>query len=258
MRIVSLVPSLTETICHFGLQEHLVGCTHYCTEPKSLRKTVPAVGGTKDANLSHILQLKPTHIIVNLEENTSALIQELKRRSSEYRFKLIETFLEDPEDNFTLIQNLSEHFEFSVQGAEWIERQRSALYALRETMSLKPPFTFAYFIWMNPWMVAGNRTYISKCLSLIGGQNVIETGTEPTERYPIVEPSDAVIQNADWLLFSSEPFPFKNRHIEKYLTESGLNQPTMKVDGQALSWYGSRFEKTLLELESLRVILDKN
>lgn len=257
MRIISLVPSLTETICDFGLQEKLVGCTSFCSEPKSLRKTVQSVGGTKDADLGRILALNPTHIIVNLEENTSGLIQSLREEKLKNNFEIIETFLEYPEDNFTTISDLSVILGFTDAAQQWIERVQDSLVNLKLKMNGKKSFRFAYFIWMHPWMVAGNHTYISRCLELIGGQNVVGTGTALQERYPVVYPTDPRISAAEFSLFSSEPFPFRNRHIEMFHSEFQNNRHSMKVDGQALSWYGSRFEVTLKELELIREKIDK-
>jgi ABC-type Fe3+-hydroxamate transport system substrate-binding protein len=257
-RIVSLVPSLTETLCYFGKQQSIVGCTSFCTEPKSLRKSVPSVGGTKDANIEKIIQLKPSHVVVNREENTESLIAKLRELTSLHHFELIETFLEFPEDNFSLIEELDQTFEFGEQAQLWCRAQKSNLSELRRKMQSKENFSFVYFIWMNPWMTAGNHTYISRCLELIGGENTFKTGTQLNERYPVVTPSDQRISDAQWLLFSSEPFPFKNRHIEKFLAESGENKSFLKVDGQALSWYGSRFEFTIKELETLRAQVEEN
>ncbi|MBM3383047.1 MAG: cobalamin-binding protein [Betaproteobacteria bacterium] len=256
-RIVSLVPSLTETLCHFRLESALVGCTSFCVEPKSLRNTVPSVGGTKDADLERIVALKPTHIVTNREENTEVLLNSLREKSSTHGFTLIETFLEFPEDNFQLIAHLGQCFSFELESQKWCAEQRQRLDTLRTLMTAKNSFRFAYFIWMKPWMCAGHQTYISRCIELIGGQNLIMTGTELNERYPELRATDARLHEADCLFFSSEPFPFKNRHIEAFQQEAGRKFKFLKVDGQALSWYGSRFAVTLTELESMRVQIEK-
>jgi ABC-type Fe3+-hydroxamate transport system substrate-binding protein len=223
-----------------------------------LRKSVPAVGGTKDADIEKILALKPTHVLTNREENTEALLNSLRDLAAQQGFKLVETFLDTPEDNFELIRQLGEIFSFREQATLWCNEQKKQLAALRAKMSDIRTFTFAYFIWMNPWMTAGNQTYISRCLELIGGKNVITTGDDLKERYPAVNPTDERIRSADCLMFSSEPFPFKNRHVETFQSEAGQKFKCMKVDGQALSWYGSRFTVTLSELELLRVQITQN
>ncbi|MEY4064916.1 MAG: hypothetical protein RIR26_1124 [Pseudomonadota bacterium] len=256
-RIVSLVPSLTETLCHFGLQDSILGCTSFCVEPRSLRRTAQSVGGTKDADLKKIIDLQPTHVIVNLEENTASMIEELKKLSQSQAFQLVETFLESPEENFALIEKLGQTFNFQDQAADWCRSTQQQLDMLKSKMQGIEPFRFAYFIWMNPWMVAGDKTYISRTLSLIQGENVVNTGRELHERYPVVQPDELINLSPDWLLFSSEPFPFKNRHIENFLQSSKTDLKFLKVDGQAMSWYGSRFSLTISKLENLHEQLVK-
>lgn len=256
-RIISLVPSLTETLCHFGLKEQVVGCTSFCVEPKSLRSDVESVGGTKDASVEKIIALKPSHIVVNTEENTSGLISTLKKISSEKQFQVIETFLEMPEDNFALVRLLAKLFGFQEIADHWCEKTKNSLQSLVEKTQSQREFSFIYFIWMNPWMVAGHRTYISRCLELIKGKNEIITGTKPTERYPVFETQVLQTHTPKVCLFSSEPFPFRNRHIEIFMHDANKEIPAMKVDGQALSWYGSRFAKTITYLETLRDKIDR-
>lgn len=256
-RIVSLVPSLTETICHFGLIQNVVGCTSFCVEPKELRHTSPSVGGTKDARIDDILKLRPSHIVVNREENTQELLDTLKTLSGQMSFEVVETFLETPQDNFALVELLGRTFKFEASAHSWISEQQKHLAELSQISAASRPFQFAYFIWMNPWMVAGQRTYISNTLALIHGANVIQTGNALAERYPAIEPGDERLKDADVLLFSSEPFPFKNRHLEEFRRQSENSRPQLKVDGQALSWYGSRFAHTLNYLGSLHAEIQK-
>lgn len=256
-RIVSLVPSLTETLSHFGLMNNIAGCTNFCTEPRKLRHTVPAVGGTKDARIKDILDLRPTHVVVNREENTQAILNDLHYASEKCPFEIIETFPEMPEDNFQLIELLGEVFGFAQLAADWNAVQMDKLTELKQKMRSAQHFSFAYFIWMNPWMVAGNQTYISNTLALIKGQNNFETGSDLRERYPCIQSNDPRLKNTQVMMFSSEPFPFKNRHIEEFRRQSENLRPCLKVDGQALSWYGSRFSHTITYLGRLHADIQK-
>ena len=256
IRIISLVPSLTETLCDFGMQKNIVGCTSFCVEPKSLRTNVQSVGGTKDANIDKIIALKPTHIIVNTEENTSALIGELNSLANAQKFQVVETFLDKPEDNFKTIRTLSEIFLFQKDAENWCLEAEEKLQNLIIKQRSLAHFSYIYFILMNPWMVAGDQTYISRCLELIGGKNEIITGNEPKDRYPVFNTATLHLKIPKVCLFSSEPFPFKIRHIEKFEQDAQIKVPTLKVDGQALSWYGGRFTKTISYLEILREKID--
>lgn len=250
-RIVSLVPSLTETLCGFGLEEQLVGCTSFCCEPKSLRTRVPSVGGTKDASFEKIVALQPTHIVVNTEENTADLISKLREFCTSSGCQLVETFLDRPNDNLQLIKSLSETFAFTDQATAWCDLVEQRLQTMIQKQKHSRRFNFVYFIWMNPWMVAGDKTYISRCLELIGGQNSIQTGVEPEKRYPVLDLNDPCLNVEPICLFSSEPFPFRNRHIEIF--NQSVHKPirALKVNGQELSWYGIRFKSTLDYLETL-------
>ena len=257
-RIVSLVPSLTETLCHFGLIDSLIGCTSFCVEPRQLLSRVPSVGGTKDPRIEDILALKPTHIVVNKEENTTKFIAQLNGLKATHGFDVIETFVAIPEDNFNLVSLFGDVFNFRAEAQEWIHRQKVALTKLKQTAREFRHFKFTYFIWMNPWMVAGDQTYISSTLELAGGINTIKTSKEMSERYPAVDASEERIAESDVLLFSSEPFPFRQRHLDEFRLQSKTNQPMLKVDGQALSWYGSRFEQTLQYLGGLHEEIQKS
>lgn len=257
-RIVSLVPSLTETLCRFGLIDSVVACTSFCVEPRELRSKVPSVGGTKDPRMEEIIALKPTHVVVNSEENTTKFIDQLNVEKDKSGFEVLETFIEKPEDNFALVTLLGKTFDFSHEAKVWVDHQKNSLLDLRKNSKNLSPFLYSYFIWMNPWMVAGDRTYIASTLALVGGTNTISTSSNLDERYPAIEARDDRLSNANVLLFSSEPYPFKNRHIEEFRRQSELKQPMLKVDGQALSWYGSRFEQTLQYLGRLREEIQKS
>lgn len=283
-RIVSLVPSLTETLCDLGLQNDLVGCTTFCVHPKTLRHSVEAVGGTKNPDLARIKALKPTHLVVNLEENTAAFLAEIHQLAATENWQVIETHPVSVESAIAMVEDLGAAFEPKREdegegggdgkagrregGAasiaqEWAREARAELAACRTNMAqlartevsevtaaAKQPWHYAYFIWRDPWMVAGNQTYINAMLECVGLHNVVHTGIGPTERYPRIEPSDTRLTQAHWFFFSSEPYAFKQRHIDEFLTLSGL-QPlgARKIDGELASWFGTR---TLQGLRYLR------
>src|SRR6476469_3038205 len=100
-RIVSLVPSLSETVVTQGLREELVGCTQFCIEPPDLHRTAKVVGGTKDFDLNEIRTLNPTHILANQEENPRELIEELQKE-----FPLLLTFPKSPYDVPSMLRDM--------------------------------------------------------------------------------------------------------------------------------------------------------
>lgn len=249
-RIVSLVPSITETLCDLGLQSSVVGCTSFCVHPKSLRHTAVSVGGTKDANYEKIMSLAPSHVLADVEENDGKLLEKLQKASVE----VIVYFPVEVSDALDLVVDIAKRFGRNDEGNAWHTT------ACRELENCKmhttTPLSYSYFIWREPWMVAGDKTFISKMLATVGFQNSFVTGELPRERYPEVAARDARLSNSEILMFSSEPFPFKQRHIDQFLYESGMKARTLKVDGQLLSWYGTRTLEGLRYIQQLRKELE--
>jgi iron complex transport system substrate-binding protein len=251
IRIVSLVPSLTETLCDFGLQESVVGCTNYCISPKNLRKTSTSIGGTKDPDIQKIISLSPTHILINEEENTAQIRKEIKENLKFKNTHIIESFPKNAEDAISLVTELGNIFKCNHFAQEWSQKAYSFLEEAKKEGNLK--IAYVYFIWRKPWMVAGNKTYISAMLDIIGFQNQVITKEDLASRYPAIQESDPILKNSQILLFSSEPYPFKKRHVEEFLQISNLKQvQNLMVDGQNLSWYGTRTLKGLTYLLSLK------
>ncbi|APJ04484.1 helical backbone metal receptor [Silvanigrella aquatica] len=251
LRIVSLVPSLTETLCDFGLEKNIVGCTNYCVIPKTLRKSSISIGGTKDPDLNKILSLMPTHIITNKEENTEAIRLELKKQPGFKNIKIIETFPKNAKDAIALVIELGEIFKCQNFTNKWTLEANQAYEKCLKESHLK--INYLYFIWRNPWMVAGNHTYISAMLELVGFQNLMITKEDLSSRYPIINENSEIIKKPQILFFSSEPYPFKKRHAEEFLKISNKHQDHyLHVDGQKLSWYGTRTLKGLKYLLDLK------
>jgi iron complex transport system substrate-binding protein len=237
MRIVSLVPSLTKTICDFGLQSKIVGCTNFCVDPSNLHRTSKRVGGTKDPNLEMIFELAPTHVIVNDEENRPCDIEALLSRCH-----VLSTFPKSPLDVPTLLRNMG-----NFLGCPDISEQRAV--ALEGALSLLETNSgsfgtrgerFAYLIWRDPWMAVSTDTYISRFMEILGFRNVVETSA----RYPVVEPADIIALGVDLIFMSSEPWPFRKRDAAAWRDIVGNSASKIRwIDGQAMSWYGtSTFE----------------
>lgn len=239
IRIVSLVPSLTETLSDFGLQNNIVGCTSFCVSPKTLRKSTATIGGTKDPDLKKIAMLSPTHIIVNEEENTPEIRNTLKSDPQFKNSQIIETFPKSVNDSINMINELGKIFSCEEYTKKWIENANKLLLECKKEMQVKIPYI--YFIWRKPWMIAGDKTYISAMLNLVGFQNQIITKNNMNARYPVFEKNDENLKRSQVLFFSSEPYPFKKRHAEEFIKEFHFPQcKFLMVDGQNLSWYGTR------------------
>jgi ABC-type Fe3+-hydroxamate transport system substrate-binding protein len=231
-RIVSLVPSQSELLWDLGLREELVGITKFCIHPEKMFKTVERVGGTKQLDIAKILALKPDLVIGNKEENERAQIEALQKECKVWMSNIY-TF----EDSFDMMLGLGE-----VLGKETIATELvNALNAsLAKVENIFEEQRAAYFIWNRPYMLAAKNTFIDHVLSHLG---LVNAAAE-LERYPEIDVEALKKLNPDLCLLSSEPFPFKEKHV-KELLEQLPQAKILVVDGEVFSWYGSR----LLHLE---------
>ena len=261
MRFVSLVPSITETLFELGLGRFVVGCTHFCTHPRQeMRKrkqNLTPIGGTKDPDWGKLQDLNPTHVFVNTEENTATFLQELRKWADTKKVEVHESFPKNAEDSLALVHDFSALFSAHVD-LNWVEQWkrdcRVLIESLRESCDGFDR-KFVYLIWRDPWMAAGQHTYISELLGLIGLSNVIVTKDELKLRYPVVELSKEPIVSLDaqdYVFFSSEPFPFRNRHIEEFGKLCPISARKEKIDGRLLSWSGTSLRPALRMLSQLK------
>ncbi len=257
-RIVSLVPSITELLVDLGLRQFVVGRTGFCIHPVGVVRQIAKVGGTKDVNLKKIKQLEATHVIVNVDENTLATVQALR----EFVPHVIVTHPQTPLDNIALIDQLlcevamnSEALCAMNTAANQLKIQINAGLNELESRS-KRNERVLYLIWRDPWMTVARDTYISRMLALIGwqtwpeleGGNGVETAG--ALRYPKLTGDEPWLQDVQRVLLSSEPYRFNKSHVAEL--KAWLPQAKVQlVDGEMLSWYGSRAVKGLAYLAEL-------
>lgn len=233
MRIVSLVPSITKTLCDLGLKKQIVGITNFCVDPPDLYRTAVRVGGTKDPDIGAISKLSPTHVILNREENRDVDISALGAE-----FSTIVTFPKKPTDVPDMISQLGKYL--GVQDvARNLERDiRSKIERISDVDAWCKLLgkRFLYMIWRDPWMTVGQDTYISNFLELLG----LENAWRGSERYPTIDLSVVSRFDVDVILLSSEPWAFRKRDAEHIRDVIGTSCPKIYwIDGKAFSWYGS-------------------
>ena len=234
VRIVSLVPSLTELLIELGLGDAMVGRTGFCIHPAAVVRNIPKVGGTKDIKLDEIVASAPTHVVMNIDEN----LREDAERLREAGLTVVVTHPQTPTDNIALYRMLGELFSVQTAAARLEAELRQALDAAQAAQHARASSALRvlYLIWREPWMTVSAPTYVAQMLNL-GGLSVVEQA-DPA-RYPCVE-APAWAQ-ADYILLSSEPFPFRERHRQEVSTRFGVEASKIAfVDGELLSWYGSR------------------
>jgi len=230
-RIISLVPSQTELLIDLGLEESLLGITKFCVHPTHLRSQKEIVGGTKSVHLDKIKALNPDIILCNKEENTKEMVEELEKIAPVH-VSDIDTL----EDSYELIRQYGELFQVSDKASELIESIQQEHHKFQQIIANKSVKKVAYFIWKDPYMVAGGDTFIDYLLQ----ENKFKNVFEEISRYPEVELQK--LPDLDYLLLSSEPFPFSEKH-SKYFEEYIPKEKIKFVDGEYFSWYGSRLEK---------------
>jgi hypothetical protein len=245
-RIVSLVPSITETLIDLGLREHLVGRTGFCIHPRAAVRDIPKVGGTKDVRLDAVRALRPTHVIVNIDENELPVFERLRA----FVPHVLVTHPNAPADNLALFRLLGGVFGREAAAKDRCARLQAQLDAIGATRW--PQENVLYLIWKDPWMTVAADTYIARTLGLVGWRVTHGPGGERgAARYPRIADLDATADQVDRLLLSSEPFRFNATHIEA-LRARFAALPVDLIDGEWTSWYGSRAIEGLSRLAQFR------
>lgn len=234
-RIVSLVPSQTELLADLGLADRIVGVTNFCIHPKGLKQDKTIVGGTKNFNFKKIEALKPDLIIGNKEENYKEGIEKLEQNYPVWMSDIYTVW--DALDMILSIGKITDSEEKANYLWKEINNKRNLL--LEQDRKLKKAL---YLIWKNPYMAAGKNNYINEMISLNGYSN--SCNTEVYSRYPELTEEQIKELNPEVILLSSEPFPFKEKHIIE-LKKLVPNAVIQLVDGELYSWYGSRIIKAL-------------
>jgi ABC-type Fe3+-hydroxamate transport system substrate-binding protein len=191
-RVVSLVPSITETLFDLGAGDAVVGVTDFCIFPPGL--ALPRVGGTKNPRVDEIRALAPELVHMNLEENL--------KRHGEAIEAFAPVYVSEPksvDDVAELLAQLGAIHEREERADVLVRELREAERALPQRA-----FTFAVPIWKQPWMWCGGDTYVSRLVERAGGRNVLSDRT----RYPQLELEDVLAMKPDVIFLPDEPYAF--------------------------------------------------
>ncbi len=231
-RIVSLVPSITELLFALKLGDQVVGRTHYCIHPAPLVAPLPSVGGTKKIRNARLQALRPTHAIVNIDENPRDLAERLIADG----LQVIVTHPLAPEDNVPLYRLIGGIFNRVAEAEALVARFERTLAELRQVAW--PRRRVLYLIWRKPWMGIDRDTYIARMLALVGWET-LPAACET--RYPELTLDKALLDAADLVLFSSEPYRFLPQDLETFARDYDCPPEKLRlIDGEMTSWYGSR------------------
>jgi len=243
-KLVSLCPSITETLVDFGLEEALVGITKFCIHPEDVVSGLNKVGGTKDPDLSAISNLDPDLIFMNAEENRKEDYEELNQ---EFMVDVSEPRVVEE------VPALLRHFGKQTNRAKKAEQRAEELEEEIEALKSEAQdshFSYAYFIWRKPWMVVGADTYVSDLFSLAGGQNVFE---QSSDRYPTIKLEDLKTLKPQYVFLADEPFPFQSQHLSE-IREVAPESKAQLISGDDCCWHGVR---SIRGVQGLRRFLKK-
>jgi ABC-type Fe3+-hydroxamate transport system substrate-binding protein len=227
-RIISVVPSITELLHYFKLDEETIGITKFCVHPHEWFKSKTKIGGTKNINIEKVIALNPDLIICAKEENTKEEIDALAEKFPVYK---------------TDVRTYNDALEMIKAIGVLTNKTEAALVLIKEIDSsfknhiakVSKKLTGIYVIWKNPYMTVGAGTFIHDLMDMIGIENIFKNET----RYPIFTIEDIKNLQPDIILLSSEPYPFTENHIEE-MKQLFPEAKIMLADGEMFSWYGSR------------------
>ena len=245
-RIVSLVPSITETLFALGAGSALVGATDYCVHPGDELADVPRVGGTKNADVERIRALRPDLVLANKEENRRRTVEQLQAAS-------IPVFVTYPRTVHSALEDiamLGRLLERPGPAAVVVERIEQAWVRARERAT-DSPLAVAALIWKGPYMAVGGDTFADALLAEAGARNVFAGAGS---RYPRIETEALAAAAPEVILLPTEPYAFGEADRVELLA---LDCPAARdgrihvVEGELLSWYGPRIARALDVFSSL-------
>ena len=249
-RIISLVPSQTELLFDLGLNNEVIGITKFCVHPEEWFQNKTRVGGTKQIKIDIIHKLQPDLIIANKEENIKEQVEELGNH-----YPVWVSDVNNLEDAYEMIGQIGILTDKGHVAKEMIDQIKSGFSRLPTIDSRLPT---CYLIWQKPYMTAGGDTFIHSMMEAAGFKNIFFD----KDRYPEIFIDDLRTdpehesKGCQLLLLSSEPFPFKQKHVDE-LQPLLPNTKILLVDGEMFSWYGSRLLLAPGYFKQLRDAMDK-
>jgi len=234
-RIVSLVPSITETLFAFGLGASVAGVTKFCVEPAGGVAHKPKVGGTKDVDVPAVIALKPDLVIANVEENEKPDVDALIGAG----LTVFVTYPRTVATATAMIRTIAEITDTTAVAAPLVAQIEAQAALARARDRGEPPIRAFCPIWRKPWMTIGPDTYIHDFLEVCGVENVY---ADSRERYPTIELADVAARRPDVVILPNEPYRFSRRQVAEVAAAiPGVSESRIYlVDGKDICWYGPR------------------
>lgn len=272
-RVVSIVPSYTESMFDLGFGACVVGATDYCVHPQSGLANVPRVGGPKDPRIADILRLTPDLVLANQEENTLQDVEALEKAG----IPVWVSFPRSVQDALNVLWGIVDLYHDQTASLRVRYLEDNCDWA-RQAVEGIPGKRFFCPIWSGSmpdgepwWMTFNGNTYMSDLLALFGGVNVFsgrqrlypllaDLGKAPEEpnldrdtRYPCVRLTEIIEADPEIIFLPDEPFNFGQDSSEKLIellaeTTALRSGRVYLVNGSLLTWYGTRLSQALSEL----------
>jgi ABC-type Fe3+-hydroxamate transport system substrate-binding protein len=245
VRLVSLCPSITETLAAIGLAGDLVGVTRYCTRPREALRGVRRVGGTKNPDLAAIRAARPDLVFCNGEENRRQDVEALARD--------LRVDVTHPR-TVGEIPALLRHFGALTGKEKESEEISSKVEKALERAEAGSPFRYVYLIWKDPWMTVGPNTYVADLLRRVGGSSSLPVEESPvgaSPDYPVTDIGAILASRPDVLLLPDEPYPFREKDAKAWRGRLPMKCRILPVDGDDFCWHGVRTLEGLLAAEEL-------
>jgi len=237
-KIISLVPSQTELLFTLGLNDRVKGITKFCVHPAAWRRNKSIVGGTKTVHLERVQKLNPDLILANKEENTRAEVEALAAS-----YPVWVSDISDLESALDMIGSVATMTDTLGAGQKLIKEIE---YSFQNLPRLENRSTAIYLIWQDPFISVGADNFIHDMMLRAGFCNLLADQL----RYPEISIGQIRELQPEYILLSSEPFPFGQKHLDKFQSLF----PDIKillVDGEMFSWYGSRIKLAAQYFRSL-------
>ncbi len=252
-RVVSLVPSLTDTVCGLGASDRLVGRTLYCTEPRLQVRGVPEYGGTKNPKVEQILAARPDLVLACVEENKEEHLAAFEDAGVPV-YTVMPRSLDDIDGLLAALGELLDVADAARRARDELAASREDAAAWRAKLSDRQngddapfPVPAATLIWKNPWLAAGSGTHIDAVMEAVGLANAFADRQD----YFAIELEDLGRMDLDLVLMPDEPYRWSKRDLVVVAEAAGyIDEPEYcaRLDGKLLTWYGTRTAPSLREL----------
>jgi len=275
-RVVSLVPSITESLFDLGLGNSVVGVTDYCIYPENDLKHLPRLGGPKNPQIDKIIALNPDLVLANWEENSRQTVEELKLAG----IPVWVTFPKSVSETMEVLWKITEVYRSDTASVR-LKTLEMTLDWVKSARMVREPVSYFCPIWYDQtedglhwWMTFNHLTYSHDLLNLFGGVNVFaererkipldaDLGLSEESnhgggdtRYPRVTMREIISAQPEIILLPNEPFAFDEQHKEQFTTffsetPAARNKRIYLVDGSLITWNGTRLARALRELPPL-------